>query len=75
MTGDELAKWHELPLEIWPVEVLRAEVEHLQSANAALRKTLRRMLDARLALYRDNQIWWNPDEEGVVKDARRLLAE
>lgn len=27
MTDEELAGWRELPIETWPVEVLRAEVE------------------------------------------------
>jgi hypothetical protein len=37
MTDNEMAQWRELPLETWPAEVLRAEVERLREYVTALK--------------------------------------
>lgn len=44
MTPEEVARWRALPVEIWPIGVVRAEVESLQAENASLRKLARELL-------------------------------
>lgn len=40
MSNDELSQWRELPIEMWPVPALWAEIRRLYVENAAMHETL-----------------------------------
>jgi hypothetical protein len=47
MTNDEVSQWRrsDAPLEAWPVEALRAEIEQLRAENARLREIAEAVVD------------------------------
>jgi len=47
MINDEVSQWRrsDAPLEAWPVEALRAEIEQLRAENARLREIAEAVVD------------------------------